>query len=40
MNEYTARTSKQLGAILRGYRRERRPTQQAVGEGGGARELN
>ncbi len=35
MSDYIARTPKQLGAILRGYRRERKLTQQAVGKGSG-----
>jgi HTH-type transcriptional regulator/antitoxin HipB len=32
MSDYIARTPRQLGAILRGYRRERKLTQQAVGK--------
>jgi HTH-type transcriptional regulator/antitoxin HipB len=35
MSDFTARTPKQLGAILRGYRQERKLTQQAVGTGCG-----
>jgi HTH-type transcriptional regulator / antitoxin HipB len=31
MNEYPVRTPQQLGAVLRGFRRERELTQQAVG---------
>lgn len=32
MSDYVARTPTQLGAILQGYRRERKLTQKAVGE--------
>ena len=35
MRDYVARTPQQLGAVLRGYRRERKLTQQAVGAGCG-----
>ena len=35
MSEYPIRTPKQLGAILRGFRRERKLTQRAVGKNAG-----
>ena len=35
MSDFIARTPLQLGAILRGYRRERNLTQQGVGAGCG-----
>jgi HTH-type transcriptional regulator/antitoxin HipB len=31
VEEYTVKTSQQLGAVLRGYRKERQLTQQQVG---------
>jgi HTH-type transcriptional regulator/antitoxin HipB len=31
MNDYTVKTSQQLGSVLRGYRKERRLTQQQIG---------